>query len=130
MQFDQLKRREFITLLGGAAVAWPLAARAQERLRRVGVLMGVAPDDPDAQANIAALHQGLQEAGWVVGRNVRIDVRWSAGDVPRLRQNAAELVALGPDVIVGGFGPTATGDPHRADCGRSIRRSGRRRLRR
>jgi ABC-type uncharacterized transport system substrate-binding protein len=104
-----MKRREFITLLGGAAAAWPLAARAQqsERLRHVGVLMGVAPDDPDAQANIAALHQGLQDAGWVVGRNVRIEVRWSAGDVPRLRQNAAELVALGPDVVVGGFGPTA-----------------------
>ena len=79
-----MKRREFMMLLGGA-VAWPLAARAEqaERVRRVGVLMGVAPDDPDAQANIAALHQGLQDAGWVVGRNVRIDVRWSAGDVQR-----------------------------------------------
>ena len=101
-----MRRREFITLLGGAA-AWPLAIRAQERVRRIGVLIGVAEDDPDAQANIAALKQGLQEAGWAIGRNLRIDLRWSGGDVPRLRQYAAELVALGPDVIVGGFGPTA-----------------------
>jgi putative ABC transport system substrate-binding protein len=107
MQSDQLGRRKLVALIGGAALTWPLAARAQERLRRVGVLMGVAADDPDAQTNIAALHQGLQDAGWVVGRNLRIDVRWSAGDVPRLRRYAAELVALGPDVIVGGMGPTA-----------------------
>jgi ABC-type uncharacterized transport system substrate-binding protein len=102
-----VRRREFITLLGGAA-AWPLVARAQpaERIRRVGVLMGAASDDPDAQANIAALHQGLQEAGWVIGRNLRVDVRWSAGDSARLRELAAELVALGPDVIVAGIGPT------------------------
>jgi ABC-type uncharacterized transport system substrate-binding protein len=102
-----MRRREFITLLGGAA-AWPLVARAQpaERIRRVGVLMGAASDDPDAQANIAALHQGLQEAGWVIGRNLRVDVRWSAGDSARLRELAAELVALGPDAIVAGIGPT------------------------
>jgi putative ABC transport system substrate-binding protein len=101
-------RREFITLLGGAAVAWPVAARAQqaERMRRVGILMGAAADDPDAQANIAALHQGLQEAGWVIGRNLRVDVRWSAGDSARLRELGAELVALGPDAIVAGIGPT------------------------
>src|SRR5262245_54192811 len=101
-------RRDFITLLGGAAAAWPIAARAQpaERIRRVGVLMGAASDDPDAQANIAALHQGLQEAGWVIGRNLRVDVRWSAGDSARLRELAAELVALGPDAIVAGIGPT------------------------
>jgi putative ABC transport system substrate-binding protein len=79
-----MRRREFITLLGGAAV-WPLAARAQQgaRMRRVGILVGAASDDPDAQANIAALHQGLQEAGWVIGSNLRVDVRWSAGDAGR-----------------------------------------------
>jgi putative ABC transport system substrate-binding protein len=68
--------------------------------------MGAAADDPDAQANIAALHQGLQEAGWVIGSNLRVDVRWSAGDSARLRELAAELVALGPDAIVAGIGPT------------------------
>jgi len=102
-----IKRREFITLLGGT-VAWPHAARAQqgEQMRRVGVLMGTASDDPDSQANVAALHQGLQEAGWVIGSNLRLDVRWSAGDSSRLRELAAELVALGPDLIVAGIGPT------------------------
>jgi putative tryptophan/tyrosine transport system substrate-binding protein len=103
-----IRRREFIALLGGAAAAWPLVARAQQggQARRVGVLMGAAADDPDAQANIAALHQGLQEAGWVIGSNLRVDVRWSAGDSARLRELAAELVALGPDAIVAGIGPT------------------------
>ena len=102
MQFDQLKRREFITLIGGAAVAWPLAARAQqaERMRRVGVLMPTDPDNPDAQARLAAFLQELQQFGWAVGRNLRIDLRWAAGDVDRNRQYAAELVALAPDVIL------------------------------
>jgi hypothetical protein len=110
-------RREFITLLGGAAAAWPIVARAQpaERIRRVGVLMGAASDDPDAQANIAALHQGLQEAGWVIGRNLRVDVRWSAGDSARLRELAAELGALGPDAIVAG-----SGRPYRPCCKRPV----------
>jgi putative tryptophan/tyrosine transport system substrate-binding protein len=73
-----MKRREFITLLSGAA-AWPLAARAQQpdRMRRVGVLMNRAPDNPEGQDRLAAFHQGLQELGWGVGRNVRIDTRWS-----------------------------------------------------
>ena len=104
-----MRRREFITLLGGAAAAWPLAARAQQpdRMRRIAVLQGLAADDPEAQTYVAALQQGLQEAGWTVGRNVRIDVRWSAGDAARLRRNAAELVALNPDVIVAGYGPTS-----------------------
>jgi ABC-type uncharacterized transport system substrate-binding protein len=108
MQFDQLKRREFITLIGSAAAAWPLAASAQqgERVRRIGVLMDSAADEPEAQARLAALLQGLQEAGWAVGRNVRIDTRWSAGDAARLRRDAAELVALGLDVIVAGTAPT------------------------
>jgi putative ABC transport system substrate-binding protein len=103
-----VKRRDFITLLGGAAAVWPLAARAQqgERMRRVGVLMHTTPDEPDSQARITALAQGLQEAGWVVGRNLRIDTRWSSGNRARLRKDAADLVALGPDVIVAGVGPT------------------------
>jgi putative ABC transport system substrate-binding protein len=95
-------RRDFITLLGGAAAAWPLAARAQqaERVRRIGVLMNLAADDPEALARLAAFHQGLQEAGWVVGRNLRIEYRWGAGDADRFRRYAAELVALVPDVIL------------------------------
>ena len=95
-----MKRREFITLLGGAAV-WPLAARAQQgvRTRRVGVQMNLASDDQEGSARIAAFQQGLQELGWSVGRNLRIDYRWGGGD-DRFRKNAAELVALAPDVIL------------------------------
>jgi ABC-type uncharacterized transport system substrate-binding protein len=101
-----VKRRDFITLLGGAA-AWPLATRAQqgERVRRVGVLMGIAENDPDSRARIAALLQGLQELGWTNGRNVHIDARWSAGDTRRIRNDAAELVALAPDVILANAAP-------------------------
>jgi ABC-type uncharacterized transport system substrate-binding protein len=97
-----VNRREFITLLGGAAAAWPLAARAQqgERMRRVGVLMNTAADDPIGQTRIAAFLQGLQQLGWSVGRNVQIDTRWAAGDADRIRRYAAELAALAPDVIV------------------------------
>jgi len=96
-----VSRRQFITLLGGAAVAWPLAARAQqgERMRRIGVLMGFAEGDAGWQANVAALRAGLQELGWIDGHNVRIDYRWPAGDRDRLRAYPAELVALAPDVI-------------------------------
>ena len=94
-------RREFITLLGGAA-AWPLAARAQqpERMRRIGVLLSLAADDPEAPARLVAFLQGLQQLGWTDGRNVRIDTRWAAGDADRIRRYAAELVALAPDVIL------------------------------
>jgi putative ABC transport system substrate-binding protein len=101
MRFDRLKRREFITLLG-SAVAWPLAARAQqpERMRRIGALMNVAADDPVGQARIAAFLQGLQELGWTVGGNVRIDYYWPAGNADRTRGYAAELAALAPDVIL------------------------------
>jgi len=96
-----MRRREFFRLLGGAAV-WPLASRAQqpERMRRIGVLMNLAADDPAAQARLGAFVQGLQEAGWADGRNMRVDARWFAGDTGRLRQYATELVALGPDVIL------------------------------
>ena len=97
-----LKRREFITLLGGGAAAWPLAVRAQqaERVRRIGVLMTQAEDDPEGQTRLLALAQGLQESGWTIGRNVRIDTRWGQGDAERYRRYAAELVALAPDVIL------------------------------
>jgi hypothetical protein len=97
-----MKRRAFITLLGGAAAAWPLAARAQqsERMRRIGVLMYPARDDPEGQARIAAFLDSLEQLGWTDGRNVRIDIRWPAGfGADRVRQDASELVAAAPDVI-------------------------------
>jgi putative ABC transport system substrate-binding protein len=95
-----MRRREFTTLLGGAAMAWPLVARAQqgERLRRIGVLMSDTADDPEAQVRLAAFLQGLQEFGWSVGRNVRIDIRWSAGRYEDSRRYAGELAALTPRV--------------------------------
>ena len=108
-----MKRREFITLLGGgAAVAWPLAARAQqpERVRRIGVLMTSAADDSESQARIAAFLQGLQQLGWADGRNVRIDTRWATTDADDIRRHAAELAALAPDVLVAATG-TATAAP-------------------
>jgi putative tryptophan/tyrosine transport system substrate-binding protein len=97
-----MRRREFISLLGGAAAAWPLAARAQhpERVRRIGMLASQAADDPESQARIAAFAQALQELGWTIDRNVKIEYRWGAGDAGRVRTYAAELVALAPDVIV------------------------------
>jgi putative tryptophan/tyrosine transport system substrate-binding protein len=102
MPFDQLKRREFIMLLGGAAASWPLAASAQQegRVRRIGVLLSFAADDPEALASVGAFLQGLQQLGWTDGRNVRIDYRMTAGDADRSRRYAAELVALAPDVIL------------------------------
>jgi len=95
-------RRELLAALGGMVVAWPLAARGQqgERMRRIGVLMYLAADDPDSPARVAAFAQGLQELGWIDGRNIRIDYRWGAGDTERYRAYAAELVALAPDVIL------------------------------
>jgi putative ABC transport system substrate-binding protein len=97
-----VKRREFITLLGGAAVTWPLTARAQqtERMRRIGVLTNLPENDPDAQSRDAGFRQTLQQLGWTDGRNVRIDYRFALADAERTRKYAAELVALGPDVIL------------------------------
>ena len=99
-----MRRREFITFLGGAAAAWPLAARAQqsERVRRIGVISagGLDADDLDLQARVGAFQQGLQQLGWTNGQNVHIDIRAGAGDTERLRRYAEELVALAPDVIL------------------------------
>ena len=97
-----MQRREFITLLSGAAAAWPLAARAQqgERMRRIGVLMNLAAADPESTARVTAFAQGLQESGWTIGRNVQIDTRWAAADADLFRRYAAELVALAPDIIL------------------------------
>jgi putative tryptophan/tyrosine transport system substrate-binding protein len=101
-------RRELLAALGGAAAAWPLAARAQqsERMRRIGVLMNLTTDDPEAPARVSAFAQGLGEFGWNVGRNVRIDYRWSSGNAERIRREAAELVALAPDVILSSGSPS------------------------
>jgi putative ABC transport system substrate-binding protein len=105
-----MKRREFITLLGGAAT-WPLAARAQQgdRVRRIGVLMNLAADDSESQARLTAFRQALQELGWTVGRNVLMEYRWGAADVARARKLAAELIALAPDVILASASPAVTG---------------------
>jgi putative ABC transport system substrate-binding protein len=105
-----MKRRQFITLLGGAAACsllegsdqGSLAAYAQptQRVRRIGVLMGLAADDPESQARLAAFAQGLQQAGWTVGQNIRIDYRWGAGNADLMRKHAADLVASSPEVIL------------------------------
>jgi ABC-type uncharacterized transport system substrate-binding protein len=97
-----VKRREFITLLGGAAATWPLAARAQqgERMRRIGVLTNLAADDAEGQVRNTAFAQALAQLGWAVGQNLQIEHRWAAGDADRIRRYAAELVALTPDVIL------------------------------
>jgi hypothetical protein len=110
------KRREFITLIGGAA-AWPLAARAQqdERMRRIGVLLPAAANDPRLQTFLAAFHQGLALLGWTVGRNVRIDTRWAAGHA-EIRQHVQELVSLAPDVIPRPGGGRSPARHSRAGC--------------
>jgi ABC-type uncharacterized transport system substrate-binding protein len=106
MNGEVMRRRAFIALLGGAAAAWPLAAHAQQTggMRRIGVLMSVTSDDPEGQARLAAFLQGLQEFGWSVGRNARIDIRWSAGQADTIRKYAAELAALAPEVILASGG--------------------------
>ena len=103
-----MKRREFITLLGGAAAAWSLAAHAQQpdRMRRIGVLMNLAADDAEGQARLAAFVQALQGLGWSDGRNLRIDHRWAAGDTDRFHRYAEELLALAPDVILAAATPS------------------------
>jgi ABC-type uncharacterized transport system substrate-binding protein len=102
MQFDQLKRREFITLLGGAAAAWPFAAQAQqgERVRRVGILVVQAERDAQVQSNVAMFQRRLAELGWVEDRNTRFEQRYADGDPERMRTNTAEIVRLKPDVIL------------------------------
>ena len=100
-------RREFITLLGGAA-AWPVAARAQERVRRIGVLMGGAETDQESHPRMSILQQGLEKLGWKVGRNLRIDYRWTMADLDRTRAGAEELLRLSPDVLLADGGGRAS----------------------
>jgi putative ABC transport system substrate-binding protein len=106
MSFDRLKRREFISLLGGAAAAWPLAVRAQEgeRVRRVGVLMVIAADDPEVTRRLAGFQQTLQELGWNDGGNLRLDYRWGPNLPDRVRRDASELLGLAPNVVVASSG--------------------------
>ena len=97
-----MRRREFITLFGGACVTWPLAARAQqpERVRRIGILLATTADDMEFQAWVGAFLQALALLGWTIGRNVRIDTRWATANAGEIRRHAAELAALAPDVIL------------------------------
>ena len=95
-----MERREFLGLLGGIAASLPFAVHAEERVRRVGVLSNPGPDDAEMQSRVGAFVQGLQQLGWTIGRDLQIDYRWSHGDADRLRADAAELIALGPDVVL------------------------------
>src|SRR5438876_6046336 len=120
-------RRELVTLIGGAAVTWPLAARAQQsdRVKRVGVLSSLPEHDPESVARRAVLEQALQALGWIAGRNLRIDYRWTSAEPAVLRKFAAELVALAPDVIDPADAASGAYHPDRV---RSGHRSGRSRL--
>jgi putative ABC transport system substrate-binding protein len=102
-----MKRREFITLIGGAAVVWPCAAHAQQpdRMRRIGVLMGFGENDPEAKAQLSGFMQGLADLGWTDGRNLRMDFRWAADNIDRMRMFAKELVDLRPEMILSGTTP-------------------------
>jgi putative ABC transport system substrate-binding protein len=130
-----MRRREFIVLFGGIGITGPLVAHGQqgERMRRVGVLMNRAADDPQGKARVAAFKQGLQQLGWEEGRNVRIDTRWGEDEVERERKYAAELIALAPDVILSSGSLSATAlqhaGGHHAHCVCTRCRSGRRRTR-
>ena len=130
---SHIERRKFLATLGGAAAAWPLAARAQqgEQMRRIGVLLPAPADDAVYQARMAAFLGGLQQLGWVDGANVRIDTRWAAGDAD-LRKYAGELIALGPDVVMAFTSatvpPLTAADPRNSHRVCDRRRSGRRRL--
>jgi putative ABC transport system substrate-binding protein len=103
-----IARRKFIAALGGASIAWPLAARAQQgdRMRRLGILMAGAESDPQYQADVAVFREGLQKLGWVDGQNIRIEVRWAGFDAETMRQYAKELIALQPDLILSHDTPT------------------------
>jgi putative ABC transport system substrate-binding protein len=125
----EIRRRQFITLLGGAVAAWPLTAGAQqaERIRRIGVLMSTGADDPEGQARIAAFRTGLHQLGWAEGRNVQINARWPTGGA-EARKYAADLVALAPDVILATgvyAGSLLEATPNCADCVRAGRRPSR-----
>ena len=131
-----IRRRELLAALGGGAASWPLAARAQQRekMRRIGVLIHFSEGHPAGQRYVAVFQQGLKELGWTDGGNVRIDVRWIAGDLERLRLYAGELVALAPDIILAsytpiarGYVPSDSGIPARVGGKRLHRRSERRR---
>src|SRR5690349_19276325 len=100
-------RRHFITLLGGAAAAWPFVVRAQqsERIRRIGVLMPVAEEDSEGRARVGGLVDGLREIGLIEGRNLKLEVRWGSSDVERLREYASELIGLAPEVLLAGSTP-------------------------
>jgi len=110
-----MRRRDFINAVAGAAAVWPLSVRAQqsEQIRRVGVLMNIAENDPEAVVQLSALMQGLKDRGWILGTNIQIDYRWAAGDSQLYRRYAPELVALAPDVILV-VGGTGTGELQRA----------------
>jgi ABC-type uncharacterized transport system substrate-binding protein len=112
-----MRRRDLITLIGSAMATWPLAARAQRqsKMRRIGVLMSIAEDDPEAKARVTALQEGFEKLGWTDGRNIQIDYRWAAGDAARMTEYAAELVGLTPNVIV------ANGAPALASLGKQTR---------
>jgi len=103
-----MRRRDFVSLIGGSAVVWPLTVRAQqlERMQRIGVLMAVAENDPLAQPWVRALQESLKKLGWLVGQNLQIDYRWTAGNFERMRTSAAELVSLTPNALLAGNTPT------------------------
>jgi putative ABC transport system substrate-binding protein len=109
-----MRRRDFVVLLGGAAVGWPLAARAQQthRVRLIGVLMGLSPNDSGGQAEVAAFRQRLSALGWVEGRNIRLEFRWQGGDVALVQTFARELVAINPDLLMGRSTPTTAALKH------------------
>jgi putative tryptophan/tyrosine transport system substrate-binding protein len=109
-----MQRRDFITLIGGTMVAWPLAARAQQpgRMRRIGVLMNLPEGDPESRSRIAVFEQRLEELGWSAGHNVQFDIRWAADDADSFRRYAAELVALVPDVILASASPSVVALQH------------------
>ena len=117
------RRREFITMLGGAAAAWPLAARAQQTIRRVGMLLPAAADDAEFRTRVGAFLEGLQQSGWTIGQNVQIDSRWATTNAVEIRRHAAELAALAPDAILASrafpVGIESEGIPNRCRLGES-----------